>query len=83
MTVKVTLRYLTKTVNLKTDTFEVPEGCTAGTLAADVIRAEETSEGLSFENASIVTMVNGRVVPPEHVLECGDEMKVFPVAAAG
>lgn len=83
MTVTVTLRYLSGTPVNKTREAQIPSGCTAGELASLVISDLEKSEGTVFTGASIVTVVNGRVTAPDHVLNDGDEVKIMPVAAGG
>ena len=83
MTVKVTLRYLYKSLIYRTTEEIISEGCSAGELAARLVRAEEDKEDIQFSGASIVILINGQVATPDHLLEDGDEIKIFPVAAAG
>ncbi|MBR0374564.1 MAG: MoaD/ThiS family protein [Mogibacterium sp.] len=83
MIVEVTLRYLTGVTVQRTTMEDVPEGCTAGALCAAVIRAEEAREGLSFEGAEVLTLVNGRVVSEDCVLQEGDAVRILPVASGG
>jgi len=83
MTVNVTLRYLSETPVKITRQEQVRSGCTAGELSDLVILAEEKSRNIVFSGASIVTLVNGRVTTPEHILNDGDDIIVMPVAAAG
>ena len=83
MKVNVTLRYLRRTlVEIKTEE-EVPEGYTAGELSSSVIKAHEAKEKIEFAGASIVTLVNGRLVTADEPLHEGDDIKIMPVAAAG
>lgn len=83
MKVEVTLRYLHRTLKEIRTSEEVPEGCTAGELSASIIKAQEMREGIEFAGASIVTLVNGRLVTKETLLHDGDVVKIMPVAAAG
>ena len=83
MVIEVTLRYLTGVTVERTRREEVPEGCTAGELCTAVIRVEEAREDIRFEGANILTLVNGRVVSPDHVLRDGDAVRILPVALGG
>lgn len=83
MKVSITLRYLSEIPVKITREEQISPGCTAGELAESVILAEEKNKNIVFSGASIVTLVNGRVVTADHILEDGDEITVMPVAAAG
>ena len=62
---------------------ETEDGCTAGELSDEVISAHERQEDIRFTGACIVTLVNGKVVSRDHVLNDGDEMKIMPVPSGG
>ena len=83
MMVNVTLRYLSGTPVTITKEEAVRPGCTAGELSDSVILSEESSKEITFSGASIVFLVNGRVVSADHVLKEGDHVTILPVAAAG
>ena len=83
MELEVTLRYLTKTVVEVKSREQVPEGCTAGELAAAVLQKHESERGIHFTGASIAVLVNGKLAADKTPLQDGDEMKILPVAAGG
>ena len=83
MKVRVTLRYLSSSLVTRTEELDLPAGSTAGELTRQIIRKEEEMLGISFSNASVVTLVNGRIAEPAAALHDADEVRIMPVAAAG
>ena len=65
---------------LASETMELPEGTTVGSLLSRATTAHPRLEGLA---SSLRLAVGERFAPPTHVLEPGDTIALLPPASGG